>query len=377
MLAEARSLIAERLGLDFPARRADDLARALAGRSLPSLREQPTSGPEWRALIGALTVGESYFFRELEPLERALADVVAARREQRRLTIWSAGCATGEEPYTLAMLAPRDWQVTILGTDVDVDALDAARAGVYGDWALRDTPEWARAAHFRPLADRRFELSRQIRAMVAFAPLNIATDSFPGPLDLIVCRNVLMYFTAAARERAVRRLQAALAPGGRLVLSPLDAPLAAPAEEVPAPPLLPSRPEPAPRVDPLARAREAADRGQLDAARVLCRDALRERPLDAGAHVLLAAVEEESGDLDAALWALRRAIYSAPDEPAAHFRLGGLLLRMGDEAAGRRSLAAAAALLEAHAPETIVPGGDGLTAGRLLAAAQAQLEPAR
>jgi len=369
MLQEARALVSERLGLDFPGRRSEDLERALAGHSPAELRRQPTSGPAWRALIAALTVRESYFFRELEPLQQALAEAVAARRDAKRLNVWSAGCAAGEEPYTLALLAPPGWQVTILGTDIDQGALEAARRGRYSAWALRETPDWARQRFFSE-RDGQFQLSRQIRDRVAFAPLNLAADAFPVSLDLIVCRNVLMYFTDAARERIVERLRASLAPGGRLLLSPLDAPAAPPVEARPAP----AAPEPRP--DPLEHAREEAGRGRLDTARALCLQTLRERPLDASAHLLLAAVEEEAGDLEAALRALRRAIYSAPDAAAAHFRLGGLLLRAGDRSGGRRALGAAAALLEAEAPDALVPGGDGLTAGRLLAAAQAQLEPA-
>jgi chemotaxis protein methyltransferase CheR len=370
MLAEARELVSERLGLAFPARRGDDLRQAFAARSVASLREQPTTTPEWRSLISELTVRESYFFREHAELERALSALITARRATRRLTLWSAGCASGEEPYTLAMLLSgllrEPWDVTILATDIDVAALEAARRGVYSDWGLRETPPWARRLYFRPIGPRRFELSRQIRDAVSFAPLNLATDGFPGSLDLIVCRNVLMYFTDAARERTIERLNASLAPGGRLVLSPLDV---TPVAEPPAPePRAVRRPTPAPRVDTLAKAREEADRGRLDAARALCLETLRERPLDAEAHVLLAAVEEERGDLDAAIWALRRAIYTAPDGPAAHFRLGGLLLRTGATDAGRSSLSTAAALLAEAEPGTLV---DGLTAGEVLAVARA------
>jgi hypothetical protein len=182
-----------------------------------------------------------------------------------------------------------------------------------------------------------------------------------------------MYFTDAARERTVERLNASLAPGGRLALSPLDAPQAL-RSPPPQAPLAAREPEPrpapapAPRVDTLVKARAEADGGRLDAARGLCLETLRERPLDADAHLLLAAVEEERGDLDASIWALRRAIYTAPDGPAAHFRLGGLLLRTGAAEAGRRSFATAAALLADADPGTLV---DGLTAGEVLAAARA------
>jgi chemotaxis protein methyltransferase CheR len=375
MLTEARELVSERLGLAFPSRRGDDLQQAFAARSVASLREQPTTGPEWRSLISELTVRESYFFRESGELEQALSALIAERRDTRRLALWSAGCASGEEPYTLAMLLaallPEPWDITIYATDVDTAALEAGRRGIYSDWGLRKTPAWARRMYFRPVGQRRFELSRQIREAVTFAPLNLATDGYPGSLDLIVCRNVLMYFTDAARERTVERLNASLAPGGRLALSPLDAPQAL-GSPPPAPPAAREpeprpAPAPAPRVDTLVKARAEADGGRLEAARALCLETLRERPLDADAHLLLAAVEEERGDLDASIWALRRAIYTAPDGPAAHFRLGGLLLRTGAAEAGRRSFATAAALLADADPGTLV---DGVTAGEVLAAAR-------
>ena len=408
--------MADRLGLEFPARRRADLERALAdvaGAGTPhallaTLWSQPTSAPEWRALIRALTVRESYFFRDA-PLfaaldELILAPLIAERRAagELRLGLWSAGCARGEEAYSLAIELDRllpdraDWALTILATDLDATALEAAKDGVYSEWSLRETPSWVRARHFRRRGTKRFELTREVREMVSFAPLNLAADAYPGSLDVIVCRNVLMYFTDAARRGTLGRLARALAPGGWLALSPLDAgaepeallePVDRPgirlhrrcepvAAAAPASARLdPPPPEPR-RVGALPRARAAADRGALDVAFALCGEALRADPLDAEAHLLLGAIEEERGDLEAAVAALRRAIYIAPNSPTAHFRLGALLLRTGDDGPGRRSLEAAAGLLGAAAPDAVVPGGDGVTAGRLLAAARAQLEPA-
>ncbi len=102
-------------------------------------------------------------------------------------------------------------------TDIDTDALEHARRARYRDWALRGMPDWAR---LRGLHER--EVVPDLRALVSFAPLNLATDPYPAGLNLIVCRNVLMYFTPTARRATVDRLAAALAPGGWLVLSPLD-----------------------------------------------------------------------------------------------------------------------------------------------------------
>ncbi|HWK26686.1 MAG TPA: CheR family methyltransferase [Solirubrobacter sp.] len=232
MIEAARALIADRLGLDFPARRGDDLQRALtvvagAGREAGLVAAlQDPHDRRWPTLIHALTVRESYFFRDAPLFERILHELVERRRAEGdlRLTVWSAGCATGEEPYSLAMLLDRllgdvaAWQVAILATDVDVAALETAARGAYTEWALRATPAWARARYF----DERLTLARRIRERVTFVPLNLAADPYLGAFDLIVCRNVLMYFTERARRATVERLAAAVSPGGRLALSPLD-----------------------------------------------------------------------------------------------------------------------------------------------------------
>jgi chemotaxis protein methyltransferase CheR len=377
-----------------PPRRDADLTRALRAASdepatlVVQLGEQPLSAPAWRALIGDLTVQESYFFRDAAFFtalgEHVLPRLIAERRAsgELRLALWSAGCAAGQEPYSLAMLLDRmlpdreGWELMIFATDIDAAALDAARAGVYGEWALRELPAWARR-HFHS-GSRRHELDARIRKMVTFAALNVAMDPLPGSLDLIVCRNVLMYLADDVRAATVRRFAGALAPSGRLALSPLDstpeieASLLEPEEafgvrflrrlqEAPAPPAQTPRDErpasaPAPSRVPrtLERARAAADRGRSDAALALCLRALRDDPLDAEAHLLVAAVEEERGDLGAAIAAVRRAIYTAPESPTAHFRLGTLLLRRGDEVAARRSLATAAELFGERAPAPLL-----------------------
>ena len=393
---EARTLVRDRLGLDFPARRDADLERALDAATdaprelLDALRAQPTTDPRWRSLITALTIQESYFFRDAALyaalVERVLPDLIAQRRAagDLRLGLWSAGCAAGQEPYSLAMLVDRllpdrsGWRVSIQASDLDAHALETARSGVYGDWALRDLPVWARR-YFDSRDPRRHVVGERIREMVQFAPLNLATDQYPGSLDVIVCRNVLMYLADDVRHEAVIRLGRALAPDGWLVVSPLDSTPASEANLLvpielagvrllrrrdgarPAPPadLQPRRrtarvPAAPPLESALERARAAADRGQLDDAIVLCLQALRDDPLDAEAHLLTAAVEEERGDLTAAIAAVRRAIYSEPDSANAHLRLGSLLSRRGDEASARRSLTTAAELFGDDAPASLL-----------------------
>jgi len=461
----ARALIASRLGLDFAEHRQADLERGLlrACRSAPVsapeayltwLATLPDESPEWRRLAGHLTVGETYFFRDratFEALEQhVLPSLIAARRSDGtlRLRLWSGGCATGEEPYSLAILLDRllpdraDWALTILATDINPTALEAARRACYREWAFRETPSGMRDGYFHRRGAETFELDERIRRMVTFAPLNLAENGYPAvmtntsAMDLILCRNVLMYFTREAQRETVARLQRALLPGGWLVVSPAEGsaelfrPLAAvnfpgaifyregpvpgaslpplppreegrwgegwardfaaqpplfPAPETESPRSMPTDPVPSPpaaqaeEASPdtatlLQRARALADQGHLEEAHHLCEAALAQDRLDPEAHLLLAAICQERAQAPTALEALRRAIYLAPDSAPAHFLLGSLLLQQGDRRRGRRYMETVVRLLSPIPRDEAVPGSDGLTAGRLLETARAYLE---
>lgn len=450
---QARDMVARRLGLDFPDRRRADLERGLAR----ALRSSPVvdpkvyltwmttlsdDSPEWRQLAGFLTVGETYFFRaqsSFEALEeKVLPPLITARRLEGvlRLRLWSAGCATGEEPYSLAMLLDRllpeasEWSLTILATDINRTALESARRGIYREWSLRETPPWVRDRYFHRRGRDAFEVDPRIRRLVTFAPLNLA-DGFPAAMtntsamDLILCQNVIMYFTREAQRATVARLQRALVTGGWLIVSPAEAsaelfrplmPVNFPgaifyqkeSKEgiMPAPPpLMPSwqvepvapdfpasslpiempvspvespvkeRTASRPDRDPdLGRARILADQGDLEEARRLCEAALSRDRLDPEAQLLFAAILQERGEIPAALEALRRAIYLAPDSAPAHFLLGSLLIREGKRRRGRQSMETVVRLLSSIPSDEPVPGGEGLTAGRLLETARAYLE---
>jgi chemotaxis protein methyltransferase CheR len=218
------------------ARSALDRARARAGeRPEPRfhrlLADTETARSE---LVDALTVGESYFFRENAQIDfirqRVLPDLLARRPVGHRLRIWSAGCAAGEEPYTLAMVVREQGlaaRTTILGTDASPRRLAAARRGRYTSWALRSTPALSAAAYFQRQEDS-FVLSSAIRDAVDFRLLNLAAETWPsaasgiGGFDLILCRNVLIYFTDPVVQSVSTRLLASLAPGGWLLLGAAD-----------------------------------------------------------------------------------------------------------------------------------------------------------
>ena len=190
-------------------------------------------------LAAHLTIGETYFFRErraFEILEQILLPpLIAARRKtERRLRIWSAGCSTGEEPYSIAILLDRmipdlhDWNVSILATDINTDALGKAREGSYSDWSFRDTPPLFREKYFEKVNGGRHLLAPRIREMVAFSYLNLSEDQYPSlrsntnAMDVIFCRNVLMYFAPAQIGQAAERFHRSLLDGGHLIVSPVE-----------------------------------------------------------------------------------------------------------------------------------------------------------
>lgn len=238
------------LGLHFPKKRWRDLernirnaAQELGFKDTEACIERLVSGQfekgQEEILAGHLTIGETYFFREQKSYDtlenHILPDLIASRRgREQRLRIWSAGCSTGEEPYSLAILLSRmipdlrEWQITILATDINPRSLGKAVQGVYGDWSFRGVPQWIRQRYFTKTPDGRYELSHAIKRMVTFSPLNLAEDNYPSlstntnAMDIILCRNVLMYFEPERHRQVIRSFQRSLLEGGWLVVSPCE-----------------------------------------------------------------------------------------------------------------------------------------------------------
>jgi chemotaxis protein methyltransferase CheR len=352
-------------------------------------------------------VKETYFFRDaacFQALEHTiLPSLVRARREDRRqsLHVWSAGCATGEEAYSLAILVDRllpdrqAWEVTVLATDIDVKALAEARRGRYRAWSFREMAPSLRDASFVRRSSGHFELDPRIRGMVSFEPDNVSSGGPRGPIDLILCRNSLMYLGPSAAQAAIERLRSSLAEDGWLAVSPAEAsaerfrPLVpvnlpgalffrrprseavrevgvvaprsaeSPARHARRAPQRPSaRPrerhepraaEPTEAQERLARARALADAGALEEALAVCKEALARDRLLAGAHCLIGVIHQERGDVEAAVKALRRAVYLDSDSAEAHAVLGHLLLKRGEGRRGRKHIETAARLLAGRA----------------------------
>jgi chemotaxis protein methyltransferase CheR len=214
-------------------RRLDKLGRC-SDAYLGSLEQEPSNG-EISALAQELTVGETYFFRNNEQF-RALAEVVLPERMRvlrasdggapKILRLLSAGCASGEEPYSMAIVAREtvtdaSWKVVIRAVDLNPAALEKAARGRYSSWALRDTPPDIQAKWFRP-DGRDMVLDETVRAAVNFEAANLASDDpalwQTAAYDAIFCRNVLMYFAPEQMHAVIARIAQSLAPGGFLFL---------------------------------------------------------------------------------------------------------------------------------------------------------------
>lgn len=250
MLEKLSRQIACHMGLNFPRSKWRDLENAFTAiaRELgfPGTEECITwflSTAPTRELIGTvadfLTVGETYFLREPGGLEivmrKMIPEIIRARQVgEKRLRIWSAGCSTGEEPYSLAVMLRqmkaelRDFDVSILATDINPKSLRKAVKGVYTEWSFRKPPQWLKGNYFIKNGAGCYEILPEIRNMVNFTYFNLAEDIYPSLLnntnamDIIFCRNVLMYFTPELAEKVTERLHHCLVEGGWLVVSPCE-----------------------------------------------------------------------------------------------------------------------------------------------------------
>ncbi len=452
LLVEVGAVIRGRLGLHYPIERVRELEGAMhhvaaalhcdgAEECARRIVDQPLSSDELKALAQALTVGETSFYRDpsvFRALEREIfPSLIEARRQnEKRLRVWSAGCCTGEEPYTVAMILTRlipdlaDWNITILATDVNAEFLLRAQRGVYGKWSFRRTPAWMSRQFFEPQAEGKFELKSAIRQMVTFDYLNLAESLYPSvfnntnAMDVVLCRNVLIYFDQPAVERVVGRLRSSLLPGGWLALGrservpekvegfepvsilddywyrrgPIDA-VGAPNQSPPKPPppaivrampfpvelqalfdrgdygavvrdlrryLNQGRPSRADRGRAMRMmAKACANLGQLEEAQSWCEEAISEHRLDAPLHYLLASVLLERDCPSEAESSLERALVADDRYVLARFALGNLHRRQYGGARARTHYERTLALLHHYHPEETLPDSEGLTAGEL------------
>ena len=184
---------------------------------------------ELASIIDILTVNETYFFREQNQLkaftEEILPELKKTNREKKKLRIWSAGCSTGEEPYTIAMLvletgAFHNWNIEIFGSDINQRVLQVARSGIYRKNSFRTTEQYYLRKYFKE-EDSLFTISDTVKQHVNFSHLNLldpVKTKLAGTVDVIFCRNVLIYFDYPSRKKVIEMFYDRLGGGGYLLL---------------------------------------------------------------------------------------------------------------------------------------------------------------
>lgn len=250
LLSQFSDFLSQQLGIFFPQERLADLSRGMNAVSsefgfqdtekcMQWLLLAPLNSRQIEVLSDHLTVGETYFFRERAVFNALQQHIFPKLIESRRQTgkylrIWSAGCSTGEEPYSLAILVQqmipdfKQWNILILGTDINARALKKASSGIYSNWSFRDAPAGFRDRYFHARADGKFEILPHVRDMVTFRYLNLADDAhasipiYTNAIDIIFCRNILMYFEAKLATKVINRHYDALTERGWLIVSPSE-----------------------------------------------------------------------------------------------------------------------------------------------------------
>jgi chemotaxis protein methyltransferase CheR len=498
-LSRLGELVALYTGLDFSSERLPDLKRGIKYASKEFGFEDSQECIQWllssrltdrqiKVLTNYLTIGETYFFRDkgsIEALEQKIFPELIKERSQseKRLNIWSAGCSTGEEPYSIAILLKqsipdlKNWKITILATDINELSIEKASAGIYNEWSFRCTPHWLKQKYFAQSRDGRFAIADEIKRMVKFSRLNLAEDEYTFvqnhscSLDLILCRNVLMYLTPASTEKIIQNFYQLLADRRWLLVSPVEIsrlqdsqfvtinfpdtilhrkdlqaekttnklwpadfcsipedsidpsslssdedylasnetyPLAEDstsaldefldtvdhnqcrydeafalseqgrykeaAEKVSE--LLPQDLAGSEKLHPkvmLLLAQSYANQGRLDAAQTWCETVISADKLEQGGHYLLATILQEKGLIEEAIASLKRALYLDPNHVLAHFAMSGLARRQGKIKESNKYLENTISLLTSLEQEEVLPGSDGMTAGRLLQISRSML----
>lgn len=439
LLGRTRVLISKKFGIEVPDGRNHELEKAIFAMAeeaqLPpdlaveQIQIRPISDPAMRALIEKLTINETHFFRN-EPQfrvlrETILPDLIRDRQTNKKLRIWSAACSSGEEPYSVAMslrtlLTDVDsWSLYVMGTDIDRSILDKAGRATYGEWSFRQVPEEF-DGFFEHSGGTRTVVP-EVRSMVQFHQQNLV--DIPGwigdrvrygNMDIIFCRNVLIYFDDETTQKIINALYECLRPGGWLIVGHADPSQERfgafithtfpqtiiyqrpPEGEDPGfaieikPPsktqlslqevqdlakrnperaitkLLEHSEEPDPASQrTILLARLLASRRRLPEAHDQAAKAVQQSSLKPEAYYVQGTILREMGRSDQALDVFRRAVFLDKDFVLARVQLAECLADLGQNDRARRELQAAAEMIAGKPHSTFVYGDPEITVGRL------------
>lgn len=454
-LHQIKSLITEQTGLRVPDDNVASFRRLIQNRmkafKLASaadyyqllLRFNRTElASEHEQLNRGLTTGETYFFRDHGQIDllsqHILPELIKRNRAHRRLRIWCAGCSSGEEPYSLAILLDElnedlsNWQILILGTDINPEALDKAREGYYNEWSFRQVSEQRRQRYFQ-LIQTKWALEPHILQRVHFRQLDLVTEPFPNAcgdiceMDLILCRNVFIYLESGMVSQIADKMTATLSEGGYLMtghgelyahhlggLRPWvfpnsivyqkakfqhcqpPQPLTIESSQKTAQQLLPlsGKSNIIPRKTDVARPKAVnplgeqivqsvtiqdawiyANQGQPEQARSCCDKLIAQNPLDRHSYYLSALLAQEQGEFEEAKALLKKVLYLAPDFISAYLELGDIYAKENTPALAQKMWSSAYKLLQQLPRDAYIEMFGNSTASDILQFVENRLKP--
>ena len=449
-----RHLVQERVGLTISASRKRDFYKRIQPFVSKDhgidqfVRRLESRNAMDQEVVNSLTIGESYFFRN-HPHFAALRneifpDLIRRNKSRKRLKIWSAGCSTGEEPYSLSIMLQRDfpdiddWAVTILATDINTQYLQKAREGKYSRWSFRGVDNRTVNRYFEQTSKNEYRLNERVRNSVSFFPLNLSAipeqiDPLYQECDLILCRNVLIYFHSKLATRICEVFSDCLREDGFLLLGHSEAfpslknlstvyshatyyyrkqMEAEPERHYSRISLVPglgpydpqkmfaSMPEePAPFAggslktsvastftfstpgtfdaleEDLKRVRDLSMEGELkEASRLIDRIEQEGGRLDFRVYFLRALIADQENEPEDALSHLKQAIFLNKQFIIGHYYQGVIAERSGDVNAAQRGYRNTCQLAKELRPDAEVKEGGGIRAGRLLEIATERLK---
>lgn len=454
ILNNISSFIEKRFGLYFPEKRMNDLVRGISnaakqknvdcGEYIDLMLANKLSQEDIKQLTDCLTIGETYFFRDKKLFEvlrqRILSDIFYARKyTNKSLKIWSAGCSSGEEAYSIAILIKelipdyKEWDIQIIATDINHSSLNKARKGIYSEWSFRGTDLNFKNKYFKKIDRMCYKLNEDIIKLVTFYPLNLADPTYVvnnhimNDVDIIFCRNVLMYFSKYQIKKIINKFYNILINGGWFIVAPTESLFLNGTSFIPvnindmflynkditksnASDFLYENLEEKifiqdeisicnkkeddykdniietsiitemkvinnkkelvqeDEIDAYEFERVSrlfANEGKLEDAIAWCKKAIEIDKINPLYYYLLASIYQEQGNIDEAIVSLKKVIYLEVDFIMAYFDLGNLYLKLGKYKEAFKNFDNACGLMNKFNEEDIVPHSEEMTVGAL------------
>ena len=424
-----------KFGLYFSEHRFKDLKRCLINAAnlkridldlyIELFLSKRLSIQDYKELANCLTIGETYFFRDKKLFDvlrkNIIPNIIYSKRENKTITFWSSGCSTGEEAYSIAILMKEllldfnQWNINIIATDINLNSLSKAKTAIYGEWSFRETDISFKDKYFDMIEHNQYKLKEEIKKSVTFTYLNLADETYAidnnliQDVDIIFCRNVLMYFSEEQAKKIVNRYYKILNSKGWLVVAPSESVflnktefistninktfLYGKAEEKKQnktyfdsiilneskciekdeiyKTLEKSSTESTKakvieyKVDYEEQCRIKANEGDLEKALLFCKKAINQNKVNPIYYHLLASIEQELGNINNAIDALKKAIYLDSNFIMAYFDLGNLFLKIGKNKEAIKNFDNANMLLQGFQEEQNIPSTESITAGML------------